>query len=62
VNTAVFTRGPVGFAPKAHTVGFIAGAGGEADSVRTNNEVPEGFVVLDGKVESWARLMAAASD
>jgi NAD-dependent dihydropyrimidine dehydrogenase PreA subunit len=61
VNTTVFTRGPVGFAPKARTVGFIAGAEREAP-VRTNAEVPEGYEVLAGKVESWARLMAAASD
>jgi len=62
VNTAVFTRGPVGFAPKARTVGFVAGAAREDAPAHANTEVPEGYVVLDGKVESWARLMAASSD
>jgi NAD-dependent dihydropyrimidine dehydrogenase PreA subunit len=65
VNAAATTRGSVGFAPETRAVGFIVGAEREAARAHgssMNADVPEGFVMLDGKVESWARLMAAASD
>jgi NAD-dependent dihydropyrimidine dehydrogenase PreA subunit len=60
-----FARYPVGSAAGPRMMGFVSRGREEASSTynsSTNVVVPEGFVVLDGKVESWARLMAASQD
>jgi NAD-dependent dihydropyrimidine dehydrogenase PreA subunit len=36
--------------------------GAPARGVHIKVEVPEGFLVLDGKIESWARLFASSSN
>jgi formate hydrogenlyase subunit 6/NADH:ubiquinone oxidoreductase subunit I len=53
-------------ARRVPTVGSIGGRDDsrehQARSSRMTVEVPEGFLLLNGKIESWARLMAASSD
>lgn len=65
VSAEGFTRYSAGPVPEVRTIGFISSFGEEVSpnhGSSTNVVAPEGFVFMDGKVESWARLMAASSD
>jgi NAD-dependent dihydropyrimidine dehydrogenase PreA subunit len=50
-------------APASRAVPVVSGGAVSAAQLQAAQiEMPEGFLILNGKVESWARLMAACSD
>ncbi len=48
--------------PHATMTGSAGGWNGQEESAKSKLEVPEGFVVIDRKIQSWARLMGNSSN